>query len=135
MAVVEIDPKLIVRDSSVRGAIPILPMPLATLCFVLNLLVPGLGKEGNPIKKQEKYKSFSTPGTVMSGLFVCCCCCGRTRYTEDCNGDARFCAFVMNCIIGLSQFATILLCLVGWCWSVGWGITLISVASKLSNLK
>ena len=43
MAVVEIDPKLIVRDSSVRGAIPILPMPLATFCFVLNLLVPGLG--------------------------------------------------------------------------------------------
>ena len=47
-----IDPKLIVKDSPVRAAIPILPMPLATLCFVLNLLVPGFGKmlkifEGN----------------------------------------------------------------------------------------
>ena len=47
-----LDPKLIVRDSPVRAAIPILPMPLATLCFVLNLLVPGFGKmlyifEGN----------------------------------------------------------------------------------------
>ena len=39
-----IDPKLIVRNSAVRAAIPILPMPLATLCFVLNLLVPGFGK-------------------------------------------------------------------------------------------
>ena len=38
----------------------------------------------------------------------------------------------MNLIIGLSQFATIILCLVGWCWSIGWGITLISVSSKLS---
>ena len=68
----------------------------------------------------------------MSGLFVCGCCCGRTRYREECNGDNRFCAFFMNLIIGLSQFATIILCLVGWCWSIGWGITLISVSSKLS---
>jgi len=106
-----IDPKLIVRDSPVRAAIPILPMPLATLCFVLNLLVPGFG-------------------TIMSGLFVLCCCCGRTRYDEECDGDTKFCSFVMNCVIGLSQFATIILCLVGWCWSIGWGITLISVSSK-----
>jgi hypothetical protein len=45
---VPIDPKLIVRDSPVRAAIPILPMPLAMLCFVFNLLVPGLGKQANP---------------------------------------------------------------------------------------
>ena len=43
MVVAEIDPKLIARNSPVRGAIPILPMPVATFCFVLNLLVPGLG--------------------------------------------------------------------------------------------
>merc|ERR1719245_2510150 len=66
----------------------------------------------------------------MSGLFVLCCCCGRTRYDEECDGDTKFCSFVMNCVIGLSQFATIILCLVGWCWSIGWGITLISVSSK-----
>ena len=69
-------------------------------------------------------------GTIMSGLFVLCCCCGRTRYDEECDGDTKFCSFVMNCVIGLSQFATIILCLVGWCWSIGWGITLISVSSK-----
>ena len=69
-------------------------------------------------------------GTIMSGLFVLCCCCGRTRYDEVCDGDTKFCSFVMNCLIGLSQFATIILCLVGWCWSIGWGITLISVSSK-----
>ena len=39
-----IDPKLIEKNSIVRAAIPILPMPLATLCFFLNLLIPGLGK-------------------------------------------------------------------------------------------
>ena len=76
---------------------------------------------------------FKLLGTIMSGLFVCCCCCGRTRYSEDCDGDSRFCAFVMNSIIGLSQFATIILCLVGWCWSIGWGITLISVSSKFER--
>ena len=73
---------------------------------------------------------FFFSGTIMSGLFVLCCCCGRTRYDEVCDGDTKFCSFVMNCLIGLSQFATIILCLVGWCWSIGWGITLISVSSK-----
>ena len=58
------------------------------------------------------------------------CCCGQTRYDENCDGDKKFCAFLMNLIIGLSQFSTIIFCLVGWCWSVGWGITLISVSSK-----
>ena len=38
-----IDPKLIVKDSTVRGAIPILPLPLATILFVFNLIVPGSG--------------------------------------------------------------------------------------------
>ena len=56
----------------------------------------------------------------------------KNDHREECNGDSRFCAFFMNLIIGLSQFATIILCLVGWCWSIGWGITLISVSSKLS---
>ena len=42
---IAIDPKLIVKNSKFTAAIPILPMPLATLCFVFNLLVPGLGKK------------------------------------------------------------------------------------------
>ena len=79
-------------------------------------------------QKMMRFNLFS--GTIMSGLFVLCCCCGRTRYDEECDGDTKFCSFVMNCVIGLSQFATIILCLVGWCWSIGWGITLISVSSK-----
>ena len=42
--VAPIDPKLIEKNSIVRAAIPILPIPLATFCFFLNLLVPGLGE-------------------------------------------------------------------------------------------
>jgi hypothetical protein len=33
-------------------------------------------------------------------------------------------------IIGLFQAMTILFCLVGWCWALGWGIILIKNASK-----
>ena len=49
MVVPAIDPKLIVRKSTTRAAIPILPMPAATFCFVLNLLIPGLGKIRNEL--------------------------------------------------------------------------------------
>ena len=37
---------------------------------------------------------------------------------------------LVNVFISLAQVITIPLCLVGWCWSVGWGITLLNIASR-----
>ena len=36
----------------------------------------------------------------------------------------------MNLVISLAQMVTVPLCLVGWCWSVGWGISLVNIASE-----
>ena len=50
---------------------------------------------------------------------------------NNCN---LLCKTVIQCnfVVGCAQFLTVILCLVGWCWSIGWGITLISVATELS---
>jgi len=75
-------------------------------------------------------------GTILSGLISLLCCCGVTRHPPEFKGndcDKRFCNFVVNLLVGMAQFFTIILCLVGWCWSIGWGLTLINVASKLKE--
>ena len=68
------------------------------------------------------------PGTIIAGLFALCC--GKTRFSEDDPWDYKLFAFLVNLIVGALQFFTILLCLVGWCWSIGWGITMIVLASR-----
>ena len=76
-----IDPKLIVRNSAVRAAIPILPMPLATLCFVLNLLVPGFGKLVISWVPKWYEKWYETRYWFDSSYwyFIICCIHVRTR--------------------------------------------------------
>ena len=39
-----IDPNLIVKNSAIRAAIPVLPLPSAIVCFVFNVFIPGSGK-------------------------------------------------------------------------------------------
>ena len=41
----KIDPALIVNNSTIRAAIPILPLPVAMMCFVFNVFIPGSGKQ------------------------------------------------------------------------------------------
>ena len=64
MVVSAIDPKLICRKSTTRAAIPILPMPAATFCFFLNLLIPGLGK-----LLLKLYRVFQQVPDVPKNLF------------------------------------------------------------------
>ena len=40
----KIDPTLIVNNSAIRAAIPILPIPVAMMCFVFNVFIPGSGQ-------------------------------------------------------------------------------------------
>ena len=39
----KVDPTLIVNNSAIRAAIPILPVPVAMMCFVFNVFIPGSG--------------------------------------------------------------------------------------------
>ena len=75
-------------------------------------------------------------GTILSGIFVMCCCCGHlahTRFAAIDNGDNRCIAFLINMAIGVGQASTVILFLVGWCWSIGWGITMLAISSKYTT--
>ena len=111
----------------------------AAVCMVLNCLCPG-------------------SGTIVSGLMVLACCrCSSQKYigcprwhqesdkfdrrTKQCSAlsfycqfdDSRLCCVLVNTLVCLAQIVTVPLCLVGWCWSVGWGISMVNIASKKPN--
>ena len=46
---------------------------------------------------------------------------------------SRVCCLLVNLVICLAQVVTVPLCLVGWCWSVGWGVSIVNIASELSK--
>ena len=100
---------MVEKTSLARGALPVLPIFFAWLCLVLNIVVPGAG-------------------TVLSGLLGLCMGC--PRFSAQVTGEHRFLALIVNLIVGLSQAFCILFCLVGWCWSIGWGLILIKTAGK-----
>ena len=70
-------------------------------------------------------------GTVLSGFFGLCC--GHTRFSQKDDFDNLAGSLFMNIFVGVAQFCTVVLCLVGWCWSIGWGVTMISIASEFSK--
>ena len=42
----------------------------------------------------------------------------------------RVCCVLVNVAMSVAQVVTVPLCLVGWCWSVGWGVSLVNIASQ-----
>ena len=42
----------------------------------------------------------------------------------------RFCCALINLMMCLAQMITVPLCLVGWCWSIGWGISMVNIANR-----
>lgn len=127
-----------ITKSIIRGAIPILSHKSAAVCLVLNCLWPG-------------------SGTLVSGLLVLAFCrcssqatvgCPRWHERSDsfdrsthvpCPGQvrcinvrfySRVCCLLVNLVICLAMMVTVPLCLVGWCWSVGWGVSLVNIASE-----
>lgn len=105
----KLDPTLVEHSSIMRGAIPVLPLPLAWLCLMLNVFLPGLG-------------------TLSSGIF--CLCFGKPRFSINDSHATRFGAFCVNVVVAISQMFTILFCLVGWGWSIWWGVIMVRLAKK-----
>ncbi|CAH1099161.1 unnamed protein product [Psylliodes chrysocephalus] len=110
----KIDISLVEHSSHMKGAIPILPICLAWFCLILNCIAPGTG-------------------TVISGLL--CLCIGIPRFSQKDGARPRIGAFIIDLIIGFSQFFTVLFCLVGWGWSIWWGIIMIKIARKHKRFK
>ncbi|KAF6215481.1 hypothetical protein GE061_010235 [Apolygus lucorum] len=110
----KLDAALVEHASVMKGAIPVLPICLAWMCLILNILIPG-------------------SGTIISGLL--CMCFGKPRFSVNDSGVARLGSLCVNLIVGISQIFTILFCLVGWGWSIWWGVIMIKVARKHRRIK
>lgn len=82
-----------------RKAIPIMPLPLAIFCCILNIGAPGIG--------------------TLVTAFACFCC--RSEYESK--GEA----VCNNVLAGFLQLVTTII-LVGWIWSLYWGILFVSLA-------
>ncbi|XP_014489536.1 PREDICTED: protein stum-like [Dinoponera quadriceps] len=105
---------LVEHNSVMRGAIPCLPVPLAWFCLVWNVLLPG-------------------SGTIWSGLFNMCT--GQPRFSPVAGLKSRLGAFIVNLVVGVGQLFTVLFCLVGWGWSIWWGVTMVRLARKYKRFK
>ncbi|PIC49685.1 hypothetical protein B9Z55_008212 [Caenorhabditis nigoni] len=83
-----------------RAEIPIMPLTLAVFCCFLNMVVPGTG-------------------TFLSGISVMCC--------SDSRGSSKFRCLIVNTLAAILQFLLFPL-LIGFVWSVIWGIMFIQIA-------
>lgn len=88
------------KHGQLRKAVPIMPLPLAIILCFFNVLLPGFG-------------------TLISAFTVCCG--SKTEY------ESKVKSFGLNVIAALLQFVTLPI-LVGWIWSIIWGVTFITSA-------
>lgn len=124
---------LVERTSLARGALPILPKSLAWLCLVLNGFLPGTGNTiiifcQSFVLKIYCFLNWVVTGTILSGLLGTCL--GAPRFSPLVTVEHKFLALVINLTVGIFQAVTVLFCLVGWCWSLGWGIILVKTAGR-----
>lgn len=91
--------KITEKHGQFRKAVPTMPLPLAIFCLFLNIVLPGTG-------------------TLVSAFAVFSC---PTEY------DTKSEAFVNNLIAALLQVLTLII-LVGYIWSILWGVIFVSVA-------
>ncbi|KAJ8705905.1 hypothetical protein PYW07_010682 [Mythimna separata] len=110
----KLDTSLVEHTSVMRGAIPVLPIVLAYFCLLCNICIPGLG-------------------TILSGLF--CLCFGIPRFGVHDGAKHRIGSFVINLLVGAGQLFTVLFCLVGWGWSIWWGVIMVKTSRKYRKLK
>ncbi|CAB3245236.1 unnamed protein product [Arctia plantaginis] len=110
----KLDTSLVEHTSMMRGAIPVLPIVLAYFCLICNIIVPGLG-------------------TIFSGMF--CLCFGIPRFGVHDGAKYRIGSFIINLLVGCGQLFTVLFCLVGWGWSIWWGVIMVKTSRKYRKLK
>lgn len=75
-----------------------------------------------------KFSVINFPGTICSGVF--CLCLGIPRFSQHDGVRARIGSFVINTIVGVAQAFTLIFCLVGWGWSIWWGMIMLRASSN-----
>lgn len=94
------------EEKDERYVVPALPMPVAILCCVLNFIIPGVGS--------------------MTAS-VCVLCCAKTE-DMTCKEKCGSCCTVFG--IGVLQLLLVACFLIGWFWSIIWGITFIGMSAN-----
>ncbi|XP_072170270.1 uncharacterized protein [Diadema setosum] len=92
-------------DNPLLAAVPSLPVHLAWILFLLNILVPGLG-------------------TILAGISMLCCGSQQPNNKQD-DLIGPCCT---NICVGVSQLFTITFLLIGWIWSITWGVYMVLFA-------
>ncbi|XP_014665281.1 PREDICTED: protein SPEC3-like [Priapulus caudatus] len=95
-------------DSWIRSSIPVLPRWLSVVCLVLNIVLPGTG-------------------TMLGGASVFCCSSTRVQNGKD---DANLRTFCVSLWVGIAQMFTVTFLLVGWFWSISWGVYMVSLTRE-----
>ncbi|XP_023931393.1 protein stum homolog isoform X3 [Lingula anatina] len=93
------------KQGPFRSAIPSMPLPLAIILCILNVVAPGIG-------------------TLISSFTVFCGC--QTRSSKP------IFAFFYNLLAALLQLATTII-IVGWIWSILWGMTMVQIAGQRND--
>ncbi|KHJ46382.1 hypothetical protein D918_03435 [Trichuris suis] len=100
------------NETPLYSSIPFLPLPVAIVSLLLNILLPGSGHSG----------------TILAGLAVAVV--GKPRLTVQ---EGRIIlSVVINICVGIFQFITTTFFLIGWFWSITWGGLLVMHARKYS---
>ncbi|KAK4872342.1 hypothetical protein RN001_014371 [Aquatica leii] len=110
----KLDAGLVEHTSVMKAAIPVLPVPLAWFCLILNVFLPGVG-------------------TILSGFI--CLCMGKPRFSQKDGPKPRIGACIIDFFIGCGQMFTVLFCLVGWGWSIWWGVIMLKIARKYRKIR
>lgn len=138
---------LVEHASLMKGAIPVLPLCLAYLLLMFNIIIPGSGKIPKIVISWMLIYFYL--GTILSGLI--CLCIGIPRFSQHDGARGRIGSFIINCIVGVSQAFTVIFCFVGWVktnillinfkliklfkgWSIWWGTIMIHLASESPKL-
>ena len=97
------DDDLDTKQGCFRRAIPTMPKPMAIICCVMNILLPGTG-------------------TLVAAFSVICC---DTKHGYSNN----IFAFLMNLCAFILQFCSCII-IFGWIWSIKYGLLFVRLTSK-----
>ncbi|XP_007892557.1 protein stum homolog [Callorhinchus milii] len=98
------------KPTKMTGAIPHMSTSLAVICLVLNILAPGTG-------------------TVLSGFSLLCCSEPRTLPSHK-SSDETLALVCLNVWVGIAQLFTVPFLLVGWLWSITWGVMMVNLSCE-----
>eukprot|EP01147_Barroeca_monosierra_P004863 gene4862-6885_t len=86
--------------------IPVMHPAVAIILAIINFVLPGFG-------------------TILAGFFALC---GIAN--PGSSGQSVVATFCCNFFVGILQLATVIIFLLGWIWSIMWGITFIAMSSQ-----